>query len=182
MGLLPTTIAITNQPRTKVVEKYGYTESFIYDKDSLSPAMFVNASANRTDDKNHIQPIDKNQSKDEIIVSSKSGTVNVSNSNKVAQDVSKVTSDFNGDGYEDQAIGAHEDVGNVGNAGAVHIIYGSPDGLSPTAALPDQLWTQESAFIQGSAELRDHFGELSHQETTMVMGEMTLRIEYPKKT
>ena len=109
-------------------------------------------------DKNHIQPIDKNQSKDEIIVSSKSGTVNVSNSNKVAQDVSKVTSDFNGDGYEDQAIGAHEDVGNVGNAGAVHIIYGSPDGLSSTAALPDQLWTQESAFIQGSAELRDHFG------------------------
>jgi hypothetical protein len=68
--------------------------------------------------------------------------------------------DYNGDGNDDLAVGVHgEDIGSIVNAGAVHIIYGSsPAGLSVTAALPDQLWTQDSDFIEESAEADDSFG------------------------
>jgi hypothetical protein len=41
--------------------------------------------------------------------------------------------DFNNDGYDDLAIGvADEDVRDVVDAGAVHVLYGSPTGLSVT--------------------------------------------------
>ena len=38
--------------------------------------------------------------------------------------------DFNGDGFADMAVGIRaEDVGTVGEAGAVAVLYGSPSGL-----------------------------------------------------
>jgi hypothetical protein len=65
--------------------------------------------------------------------------------------------DFNGDGDADLAIGdAFEDVGDVGGAGAVNVLYGSPAGL---AVAGDQIWDQESANIEGAAGVGDHFGE-----------------------
>jgi hypothetical protein len=46
--------------------------------------------------------------------------------------------DFNNDGYADLAVAAaHESIGNLENAGAVHIILGSSSGLTATG---DQFW------------------------------------------
>jgi hypothetical protein len=40
------------------------------------------------------------------------------------------SSDFNQDGFADLAIGVSgEDIGGIGNAGAVNVLYGSASGL-----------------------------------------------------
>lgn len=68
--------------------------------------------------------------------------------------------DFNNDGFSDLAVGVpFEDVAGVSGAGAVNVIYGSSIGLSATAALPDQLWNQNSAGVEGEAETLDQFGD-----------------------
>ena len=83
----------------------------------------------------------------------------ISSSNAVAQSPSKVSADFNGDGFGDKAIGVPgEDIGVVRDAGAVNVIYGSPSGLSAAALITDQLWTQNSTGIEGVAEKDDLFG------------------------
>ena len=65
--------------------------------------------------------------------------------------------DFNGDGRDDLAIGsAFEDVGNVANAGAVNVLYGSNSGLT---AVGDQIWTQDSAGVQGAVGANHNFGD-----------------------
>lgn len=65
------------------------------------------------------------------------------------------TGDFDGDNKDDVAIGAPgEDVGNLANAGAVTVAYGSWQGVS---AAGNQLWTQQAA-IPGVAEPNDEFG------------------------
>jgi hypothetical protein len=78
--------------------------------------------------------------------------------------------DFNGDGFSDLAIGVPiEDVGTVGDAGAVNVIYGSlgisinSGGLSATVPLggfgrTDQIWTQDSPNIEDAGETDDRFG------------------------
>ena len=67
-----------------------------------------------------------------------------------------VKGDFNGDRYTDLAISAmYEDLGSVSNAGAVHVLYGSPSGLT---AAGNQLWTQNVPGIEDSAETSDYFG------------------------
>jgi hypothetical protein len=64
--------------------------------------------------------------------------------------------DFDGDGYDDLAVGVSaEDVGTLNSAGAVNIIYGSASGLTATG---DQIWTQNSSGINGTAEASDQFG------------------------
>ena len=55
---------------------------------------------------------------------------------------SLATGDFNGDGYSDLAVGAHQDE----DRGAVQILYGSGDGLSSD---DDQIWTQDSDGVRG---------------------------------
>ena len=46
--------------------------------------------------------------------------------------------DFNNDGYDDLAIGVpHENIGGKDNAGAVNVLYGSPDGITEEM---DQYW------------------------------------------
>jgi hypothetical protein len=67
--------------------------------------------------------------------------------------------DFNRDGYVDLAIGVpYEDLEPIVDAGAVHILYGSPSGLT-TAFPDDQFWTQDTAGVDDTSEPGDNFGK-----------------------
>lgn len=66
--------------------------------------------------------------------------------------------DFNGDGYADLAIGIpNEDVSGAVNAGAIHILYGSANGIQATAP-DDQFWYQGGQGVGDAAEGGDKFG------------------------
>jgi hypothetical protein len=67
--------------------------------------------------------------------------------------------DFNRDGHTDLAIGApSEGIGAASWAGMVHVLLGSPSGL--TAVFPDdQVWTQDSPGVDDVAESADGFGK-----------------------
>jgi hypothetical protein len=67
--------------------------------------------------------------------------------------------DFDGDGYDDLAIGSpYEDIENGTTktaAGAVHVLYGSSDGLTATEA---DLWHQDVTGFEGTAAAGEWFG------------------------
>ncbi|MGY6216022.1 FG-GAP repeat protein [Methylolobus aquaticus] len=64
--------------------------------------------------------------------------------------------DFNDDGYDDLAIGVpYESLGAISTAGVVHVLLGSPTGLTDAG---DQLWHQDSGGILGVAQADDQFG------------------------
>ncbi len=66
------------------------------------------------------------------------------------------TGDFNGDGYDDLAVGVpFEDIEGKRDAGVVQVIYGSADGLR---AAGSQVWYQ-GVGIEGAAEVDDRFGQ-----------------------
>lgn len=68
------------------------------------------------------------------------------------------TGDFNGDGYDDLAIGSpNEDINGDDDAGAVHIVYGSPNGARIQQGFC-QMWNGDSPLLGGSAESDDWFG------------------------
>lgn len=64
--------------------------------------------------------------------------------------------DFDHDGFKDLAVGVSGEDDLVDNGGAVQILYGSSGGL---AAAGNQLWSQDSAGLNDSAETGDGFGE-----------------------
>ncbi|MGI8876198.1 MAG: hypothetical protein ACR2KP_18110 [Egibacteraceae bacterium] len=65
--------------------------------------------------------------------------------------------DFDGDGTDDLAIGAHfETFGGNNRAGVVQVLYGTAGGLD---AAGNQLWSQDSPQIKEVAEGGDFFGE-----------------------
>ena len=68
---------------------------------------------------------------------------------------SLATGDFNGDGYDDLAIGAPFEDWVATDAGAVNVLYGSSSGLSATGG---QTWGQADRFIEDSPEKFDNFG------------------------
>jgi hypothetical protein len=73
-----------------------------------------------------------------------------------AQAVGSLQADFNNDGLVDLAVGAvFEDVGSVGAAGAVNVVYGSSGGLTGAGS---QLFSQDSLGVPGMAEGGDQFG------------------------
>jgi len=91
--------------------------------------------------------------------SSQSASSSSSSVSTSASSSNKVYGDFNGDGFDDLAIGVpDESVGSVANAGAVEVIYGSSSGLSATSPRADQFWTQDSTNIEDTAEQDDGFG------------------------
>jgi hypothetical protein len=64
--------------------------------------------------------------------------------------------DFDGDGFDDLAVGVpHEDVGLLVDVGIVHILYGSPAGLS---ADDNQIWHQDSPGIEDEIGKEEMFG------------------------
>ena len=78
----------------------------------------------------------------------------------VQVDARPLTADFNGNGFDDLAVGApDEDLasgsGTVFDAGAVNVLYGSANGL---AAAGDQLWHQNRPGVEGAAKPNDGFG------------------------
>jgi hypothetical protein len=93
--------------------------------------------------------------------------------NDLSKDIGQVLAvgDFNGDGYMDQAIGVPTTVAHaatdvttltifggidvIKRAGAVHVTYGSEDGIG---AWLNQYWHQDSPGIPGINEDRDDFG------------------------
>jgi hypothetical protein len=77
---------------------------------------------------------------------------------------SVATGDYNGDGYDDMAIGVPGEWTSSLSAGAVNVIYGSSSGgLRATAAgdgtgRADQIWHQNIANVEDTAEDGDGFG------------------------
>jgi hypothetical protein len=64
--------------------------------------------------------------------------------------------DFNGDGFDDLAVGAPlENVSGINAAGAVSIIYGSRRGLSASG---NQFWHENVSGVDGAAANDDRFG------------------------
>ena len=71
---------------------------------------------------------------------------------------SGVTGDVNGDGQAEVAVG---EPGNANGAGAVHLFYGTPEGIVTDAsgsALNDQYLSQDTPGVPGAAEPDDTFG------------------------
>ena len=64
--------------------------------------------------------------------------------------------DFDLDGFDDLAVGTPEEsVADVYDAGAVHLFFGSPSGLSTAN---DELWTESSPGIPGKTNGDEEFG------------------------
>jgi FG-GAP repeat len=73
-----------------------------------------------------------------------------------AQPPGSLQADFNNDGADDLAVGVpFEDVGGIGDAGAVNVLYGTTGGLTGSGS---QVFTQDSPGVGGGAEIGDWFG------------------------
>lgn len=69
--------------------------------------------------------------------------------------------DFNGDGFADLAVGLpYENVAGAVDAGAIQVIYGSPDGLTGDKPIDDLFWTEKDYELSTiSSEPKDYFGK-----------------------
>jgi hypothetical protein len=66
------------------------------------------------------------------------------------------TGDFDGDGFQDLAIGARgERLAGTNGAGAVVVLYGGPQGLTSAR---NQFWAEHSVGLQGTVVENDNFG------------------------
>lgn len=63
--------------------------------------------------------------------------------------------DFDGDGFDDLAIGVPLDDLNGADAGAVNVVYGGATGLQPGG---NQIWNQGSPGVLGTADAGDQLG------------------------
>ena len=69
---------------------------------------------------------------------------------------SLVSGDLNGDGFDDLVIGVPgEAIGNIEEAGAINILFGSANGLTANG---DQFFSQNTSGVKGASEAGDHFG------------------------
>jgi hypothetical protein len=79
--------------------------------------------------------------------------------NETAEDgdlfgLSLASGDFDGDGFDDLAIGVSEDISTIDAAGAIQVMYGSGAGLTSSG---DQVFHQESAGVNDTSEEFDGF-------------------------
>jgi hypothetical protein len=81
--------------------------------------------------------------------------------------------DFNGDGFDDLAVGASgEAVGAQVSAGAVNVLYGSPDGLAGA----------NQTIVQGNPEAGDSFGTALAKHDFNGDGFIDLAVGAPQET
>jgi hypothetical protein len=71
--------------------------------------------------------------------------------------------DYNGDGYDDLAIGSPMEThgsgpGTILFGGAVHVIHGGATGLAATVAQPGRIWHQDSTDVSDQVEENEFFG------------------------
>lgn len=71
--------------------------------------------------------------------------------------------DYNGDGYDDLAIGSPMEThgsgaGTILFGGAVHVINGGDTGLEATPAWPGRIWHQDSTDVADQVEENEFFG------------------------
>src|SRR5438552_1841156 len=93
-----------------------------------------------------------------LIVASCASTLQAAAASPAARQgkAASVSTDFNGDGFADLAIGVPgESIGAVAGAGAVNVIYGSAGGL---ASGGNEFWSQDTPGIPDQAEGEDRFG------------------------
>ena len=68
--------------------------------------------------------------------------------------------DFNGDGYDDLAIGVPgESIDDNDFAGEVYVVYGSPEGFMKGGVANYEIFSQNLPELSGMAEAGDEFGE-----------------------
>jgi len=72
----------------------------------------------------------------------------------------RVCADFNGDGFDDLAIGVPSEDLSGSNQGAVNVIYGSSSGLSVNNVLLDQFWHQNRPGVAEIAGDNEQFGDV----------------------
>ena len=80
---------------------------------------------------------------------------------ELSEGSSEVRSDFNGDGYDDLAIGAPgENIGpgDKSGAGTVHVLYGSPTSGLQTSSPADQFLNQDIGTLKDAGENHDRYG------------------------
>jgi len=69
----------------------------------------------------------------------------------------RLCADFNGDGFDDLAVGVMKENLSGADEGAVNVIYGSANGLHPNLGHTDQFFHQDSLKIEDTAETGDNF-------------------------
>jgi FG-GAP repeat len=152
-------VEYTDEDRDSSYSSTSETRSKLNVKDpfgSLPDTRYSNTNINQSnntnnDNSNDILSLEKTTSTESSSTSS-SQTSQAESSNEVY-------GDFNGDGFDDLAIGVQqENIGAVSDAGAVNVIYGSSNGLSATSPIPDQFWTQDTSNVNDLVEEGDIFG------------------------
>lgn len=71
--------------------------------------------------------------------------------------------DFNNDSYDDLGVGIPSETHGSGGgailfAGAINVFYGSISGIDATAAMPAQIWHQDSPGMPDDPEMAERFG------------------------
>ena len=87
--------------------------------------------------------------------------------------------DFDGDGYDDLAIGVPGDDSGAGaNIGTINVLYGSSNGITTSF---DQLYTQNTPGIASSEESYDAYGEFLQAGDFDCDGNADLAIGIPQE-
>ena len=87
--------------------------------------------------------------------------------------------DFDGDGFDDLAIGVPFEDAAFTDSGVVHVLYGSSVGLTSTG---NQMWDQNTPNIEGDAETSDRFGSALASADFDGNGDADLAIGVPRES